>query len=114
MNSLSLGFLYVCGLSWLLCEVCVSASNGNWTPLWMFLIFFTLMFTILGCWPLSGKAIDAVGPIFAALMGVGIILYGFGGFGASVVGGVIRVLGGAVLILFGFLGYSLRNTEESH
>ena len=72
------------------------------------------MFTILGCWPLSGKAIDAVGPVFAAIMGVWIMIYGFGGFGASVLGGIIRVLGGATLIVFGLIGYTMRSTEESH
>ena len=52
MNSLSLGFLYVVGVTWLLCEVCVTASGGNWTPLWLYLVGFTVMFAVLGCLPL--------------------------------------------------------------
>ncbi|MDF1860286.1 MAG: hypothetical protein P1U87_08725 [Verrucomicrobiales bacterium] len=114
MNSLSLGFFYVCGLSWLLCEVCVSASNGNWTPLWLFLVFFTLMFAILGCLPLSAKAIEIAGPVFAILMGLGILAYGFSTMGATALGGVLRLLGGLALVAFGFLGYSQRKTEEAH
>ncbi|MCG8601322.1 MAG: hypothetical protein MI807_14360 [Verrucomicrobiales bacterium] len=114
MNSLTLGFIYVCGLSWLLCEVCVSASNGNWTPLWLFLIFFTLMFIIMGCWPMSHKAINVAGPIFTAIMGVWILMYGFGSFGATVLGGMIRVLGGAALLVFGFIGYTVGSTEKTH
>lgn len=114
MHSLSLGFLYICGMSWLLCETCVSASNGNWTPLILFVVFFTAMFAVLGCIRLSPKAIDAAGPIFTALMGVGILVYGVGAFGDSVIGGLIRLVGGAVLIVFGLIGYGYRNASESH
>lgn len=114
MNSLSLGFLYVVGVTWLLCEVCVSASGGNWTPLWFYLIGFTVMFAVLGCLPLSNKAIEIAGPIFAIIIGVGILAYGFGAFGSSFIGGAIRSVGGLALIALGVIGFSYRKSEEAH
>ena len=74
MNSLSLGFVYACGLSWLLCEVCVSASNGNWIPVILYTIGFTLMFAILGCLRISDKAVETAGPVFSVVIGLGIAL----------------------------------------
>lgn len=112
MNSLSLGFLYVTGLSWLLCETCISASNGNWLPLTAFLIFFTLMFAILGCLPISSKAVDAAGPIFAIIMGVWILGYGFAA-GSGVLSVGIRVVGGAVVAAFGLLAILAQKGEEA-
>lgn len=114
MNSLSLGFLYVVGVTWLLCEVCVSASGGNWTPLWFYLIGFTVMFAVLGCLPLSNKAIEIAGPIFSIIIGVGILAYGFGAFGSSFIGGAIRAVGGLALIALGVIGFSYRKSEEAH
>lgn len=114
MNSLSLGFLYVVGVTWLLCEVCVSASGGNWTPLWFYLIGFTIMFAVLGCLPLSTRAIEIAGPIFAILIGVGILAYGFGAFGSGFVSVAIRLIGGLALVALGVIGFSYRKTEEAH
>ncbi len=103
MNTLSNGFLFVCGLSWLLCEVCVSASGGSYLPLILYSIGFVVMFAILGCIPLPHSAIEKAGPVFAILIGAGILLYGFGSFGASFAGAFFRLLGGAVMIAFGVL-----------
>ena len=114
MNSLSLGFLYLFGLSWLLCEVCVSASGGNWTPLWLYLIGFTVMFAILGCLPLSTKAIETAGPIFALLIGGWILLYAFGSFDKGVAGVAFRLLLGVGMVVLGVLGYATRRSEEAH
>jgi hypothetical protein len=111
MNSLSLGFLYVIGVTWLLCEVCVSASGGNWTPLWLYLIGFIVMFAVLGCLPLSTKAVEIAGPIFAILIGVSILAYGFGAFGSGFMGGAIRSVGGLALVALGVIGFSYRKTE---
>lgn len=111
MNSLSLGFLYIIGVSWLLCEVCLSASAGNWTPLWLYIAGLIVMFSILGCLPLSTKAIETAGPIFAILMGVGIIAYGLGAFGSGFLGGAIRSVGGLSLIALGVIGFSYRKSE---
>ncbi len=114
MNSLSLGFFYICGLSWLLCETCVSASNGNWTPLILFLVLFVLMFAILGCLPISAKAVDTAGPVFAVLIGAGIIAYGVTSFDAGFFGAAIRILGGGVVAAFGVLGILSKSGQESH
>ena len=111
MNSLSLGFLYLIGLSWLLCEVCVGASGGNWTPLWLYLIGFVVMFAILGCLPLSTKAINTAGPIFAILIGVSLILYGVDAFNSGITGAVLRCLGGIAMIALGVLGFVARKSE---
>lgn len=114
MNSLSLGFLYVVGVTWLLCEVCVTASGGNWTPLWLYLVGFTVMFAVLGCLPLSTRAIEIAGPIFAILIGVGILAYGVGAFGNSFTGGAIRSVGGLALVALGVIGFSYRKPEGAH
>ena len=113
MNSLTLGFLYVCGFSWLFCEVCVSASNGAWTPLILFVIFFTVMFSVLGCIRLSDKAVNIAGPIFSILIGLGIAAYGVNAFDASVVGAVLRLLGGSMVIALGAMAILLRRSEEA-
>lgn len=114
MNSLSLGFLYATGLSWLLCEVCVSASNGNWMPLILFTIGFTLMFAILGCIKISDKAVEKAGPVFSVIIGVGIALYGVGSFEASLIGSALRLIGGAFMIALGVVGYAVTAKSEAH
>ena len=115
MNSLTLGFLYVCGFSWLLCEVCVSASNGFWIPIGLFVVFFTVMFSVLGCIKLSDKAVNASGPIFAILIGASIAAYGFASFGASAVGAILRLVGGAMMIGLGAMAILLKQSKsEAH
>jgi hypothetical protein len=114
MNRLSLGFLYVIGVTWLLCEVCVTASSGNWTPLWLYLAGFTVMFAVLGCLPLSTKAIEIAGPIFSILIGAGILAYGLEAFGGSFIGGAVRTVGGLSLVALGVIGFSYRKSEEAH
>lgn len=114
MNSLSLGFFYVCGLSWLLCEVCVSASNGNWIPVILYTIGFTLMFAILGCLRISDKAVETAGPVFSVVIGLGIALYGVGSFDATILGSVLRLAGGAAMIALGVVGYSVTSRQEAH
>lgn len=107
MNSLSHGFLFLSGLTWLLCEVCFDAGAGYWTPVWLFLLGFTVMFAVMGCLPLSEKTINLAGPIFTILIGAGIVLYGFAAFKAGFLGAALRLLGGGVLILlavFSLLG----------
>ncbi|MEM9016228.1 MAG: hypothetical protein AAGC68_04390 [Verrucomicrobiota bacterium] len=113
MNSLSLGFLYVCGLSWLLCEVCVAASDGNSMPLLLFVIGFTVMFAILGCLKISDRAVELAGPVFAILIGLSIALFGFGSIGESVIGGVIRIAGGAGMIVFGVISMGFAKKEST-
>lgn len=111
MNSLSLGFLYLIGVAWLLCEVCVSASGGNWTPLWLYLIGFIVMFAILGCLPLKTRTVEIAGPIFSIIIGVSILAYGFGAFESGFMGGAIRVVGGLALVALGVIGFSYRKSE---
>ena len=114
MNSLSLGFVYATGLSWLLCEVCVSASNGNWLPLILYTVGFTIMFSVLGCVKISDKAVEASGPVFSVIIGVGLALYGMGSFDASLVGSLLRLIGGAFMILLGVFGYLVTSKRAAH
>lgn len=114
MNSLSLGFVYITGLSVLLVESGISASNGNWTPLILFCVFFTVMFSVLGCLKISTKAVEVAGPIFAALIGVGVLIYAIAAFPSSFIGGLIRLVVAAALIVLGLIGYTQRKAEESH
>ncbi|MEM9280606.1 MAG: hypothetical protein AAGA96_02160 [Verrucomicrobiota bacterium] len=114
MNSLTLGFLYVCGFSWILCETCVSASNGNWIPLILFVIGFTLMFALLGCIPLSEKAVNITGPVFSILIGGSIAAYGLLAFvDGSLIGGLLRFAGAAMMVGLGAMGLFLTIKEES-
>lgn len=114
MNSLSLGFIYACGLSWLLCETCISASNGNWLPLILYVIGFTVMFAVLGCLKISDKAVETAGPVFSVIIGLGIALYGIGSFDASILGSLIRLAGGAAMIVLGVVGYSVTSKSGAH
>lgn len=106
MNSLTLGFVYISGFSWLLCETCVSASNGNWMPLILFTVFFILMFAILGCVRISDRAVETAGPVFSIIIGLGILMYAFGSFGDSAIGGLLRIVGAAFMIVLGVLAFS--------
>lgn len=74
MNSLSNGFFFLIGLSWLLCETCLMASDGNWTPLALYLAGFAVMFAVLGCWPLSDKAVNTAGAITAVILGASLLV----------------------------------------
>jgi len=114
MNTLSHGFLFLVGLTWLLCEVCVGAGAGYWTPVWLFLGGFVVMFAIMGCLPVSEKTINTAGPIFTILIGAGIAFYGFEAFGSGVLGGVLRLFGAAALILFGVINLMAREKASAH
>ena len=112
MNSLTYGFIYVTGLSWLLTEVCISASNGNWMPLILFTLFFIVMFAVLGCIRLSDRTIELSGPVFSIITGLGILMYAFASFGDSVVGGIIRIIGAAFMIVLGVLAFSFVKSDS--
>lgn len=114
MNSLSLGFIYATGLSWLLCEVCISASNGNWVPIILYSIGFTIMFAVLGCIKLSDKAVETAGPVFSVIIGLGIALYGVGSLDASLLGSLLRFGGAAAMIALGVVGYSVTAKSSAH
>lgn len=114
MNSLSHGFLFLVGLSWLLCEVCVGAGAGYWTPVWLFLLGFVVMFAIMGCLPVSEKTINTAGPIFTILIGSGIVFYGIEAFGYGVIGGLLRLVGGLTLVLLGVISFASREKAAAH
>ncbi|MDF1823858.1 MAG: hypothetical protein P1U68_04400 [Verrucomicrobiales bacterium] len=114
MNSLSLGFIYACGLSWLLCDVCISASNGNWIPIIAYSIGFVIMFAVLGCLKISDKAVEAAGPVFSVVIGLGIALYGVSSLDASLLGSLLRFAGAAAMIALGVIGYSVAAKSSAH
>ncbi len=113
MNTLSHGFYFLAGLSWLLGEVCISASGGFWTPLWLFLLGFTVMFTVMGCLPVSEKTINTAGPLFTILMGASIAIYGIAAFQGSPIGGLLRIAGAAGLVIMGVVNL-MASKKESH
>ncbi|MDF1753038.1 MAG: hypothetical protein P1U89_09710 [Verrucomicrobiales bacterium] len=93
MKSLTLGFFYVVGISWALVETCIIAANGNWTPLIIFLVGFTLMFSTLGCAKISDKSVERWGGIFAMILAIGLVFLTFhtamtGAVGLAVVKGL--------------------------
>ena len=100
MNSLATGFFYIVGLSWALTECGVQAGNGNWAPLIIFVIFFILMFALLGCLPISNKSIETLGTIFAVLLGIGLIALSIhtSRMGNAALGGVKFVFAALFLI----------------
>lgn len=116
MNSFSHGFIFLLGLCWLLCEVCVGASAGLWAPVWFYLVGLIVMFSVMGCWPMSEKGLDIAGAAFAVLIAVGIVSYGFQAFSeGALVGGIVRVIGAlfmAHLAVSGLVG-QLRVAEKS-
>ncbi len=114
MNSLSHGFLFLCGLAWLLGEVCVSAGAGFWAPVWLYLLGFTVMFAVMGCLPVSEKTINTAGPFFTILTGGAIVLYGFGAFDSSVLGALVRLLGGGALVFLGVASFLGREKQSAH
>jgi len=109
---MSHGFVYLSGLSWLLCEVCISASQGFWLPVILFLVGFIVMFAILGCLPLSDRTIDRMGPIFTAIIAAGILYYGVTTFSQSIVGAVLRILGALLVLGVAAGGYMTAQHDE--
>jgi len=114
MNTLSHGFLFLAGLSWLLGEVCVSAGAGFWTPVWLFLIGFTVMFAIMGCLPVSERTINLGGAISSLVIGGGIVLYGLGAFvDTGFFAGLIRLVGGGAMVVAGVVSLLQARGEKS-
>lgn len=123
MKTLSHGFLFLVGLSWLLAEVCIDAGAGFWTPLWFYLGGFIIMFSVMGCLPLSEKVINLAGPVFTLLLGASIAFYGVDAYqvglsqeGASflsLIGGHLRLLGGGILILLAVSSLLQREDETA-
>ncbi len=114
MNSLSHGFFFLVGLAWLLCEVCVGASAGYWTPVWLYLAGFVVMFALMGCLPLSEKSINTAGPIFTILIGAGIVYYGIEAIGSGFLGVALRLVGGVALLALGGLSLLGREKAAAH
>ncbi|MEM7699979.1 MAG: hypothetical protein AAF236_16410 [Verrucomicrobiota bacterium] len=121
MNSMSMGFVFVCGVSWLLCEACNFAGQGNWWPFWAYIAYFTLLFSIMGCIPLSDTAINLWGAIFSVGMGAALAVCAIHTAQVSVSDGLwrilnpgvsLRLIGAAVLVMMGILGFSI-NYQQS-
>ncbi len=114
MNTLSHGFLFLSGLTWLLCEVCLSASAGFWAPVWLFLLGFCVMFAVMGCLPLKDRAINTAGPVFTLLIGAGIAMYGVAAFEGGFLGGFLRLVGGLAMVAMGVQGLTSRERSSAH
>ena len=114
MNSLSHGFFFLAGLSWLLCEVCADAGAGFWTPLWLFLVGFVVMFAIMGCLPVSENTINTAGPVFTLIIAAGIAFYGVESFSGSILGAVLRLLGAVVIAVMGVISLLGREKAATH
>ena len=115
MNSLTLGFFYVVGLSWLFVETSLMAGNGSWGPFWLFLGGFAVMFSILGCLPLSDKTVNKFGSIFAVIVGIALLVISL--FGDA--GGLQNMLKSAlafVFVIFGIISFAKgdKAAGESH
>ena len=105
MNSLTLGFFYMLGLCWLMVETCLMAGNGSWGPFWIFLAGFAVMFSLLGCWPLSDKAVNKIGAVIAIIVGIALLTISLFGDGGGLLIALKAVIA-AVYIVFGFVSLS--------
>ena len=103
MNSLTLGFFYTVGLAWLMIEASLMAGTyGSWGPFWLFLGGFAVMFSLLGCLPLSDKAVNKVGSVFAIIVGILLLLISLTGDAGGLINGIKAALA-FVYVIFGFL-----------
>ncbi|MEO0417116.1 MAG: hypothetical protein AAF226_19445 [Verrucomicrobiota bacterium] len=103
MNSLKMGFFYVVGWSWALCETCVIASNGNWMPLILFTIYFVLTFSILGCMPISDAAVSRAGGFLALLLGIGLVAIALGTLKVSAGYGIMKLIFAIPFVIAGVI-----------
>ena len=105
MNSLSLGFFYVCGLAWCLTECCIRAMAGNSLPAVLFLVAFVLIFSIFGCLNVSGKAVKLIESVTAIALAVSLLLFSLqtGGFmgAVKIVLSLAFILGAVVSVMDG-------------
>lgn len=105
MNSLTLGFFYVCGMAWALAECCVQASDGNSLPLVIYLVAFLVVFSILGCLDLSEKTINMTGLVMAGVMGVVLLAFSFASWKSSgTIVGLPKVLAASAFLAGSFSG----------
>ena len=104
MNSLTLGFFYVVGLSWLFLETSLMAGNGSWGPFWLFILGFSVMFSLLGCLPLSDKAVNKIGSIFAIIVGLILLFISLFGDAGGLVNG-IKAAVAFVYVVFAFASF---------
>ncbi len=110
MNSLTLGFFYVVGLSWLMVETSLMAGDGSWGPFWLFLAGFAVMFSVLGCLPLSDKAVNKVGSVFAIIVGVALLVISLTG-DSGVLLNSLKAVFAAVYVIFGVITYGGANAD---
>ena len=117
MNSLTLGFLYVVGISWGLSETCVMAANGSWTPLVVFLVIFLLMFSVLGCAPVSDRAVEVWGGIFALALAALLVWMALATIATGATGlGIVKIVFAAAFVIGGLVSLlqSLGSKSSSH
>ena len=112
MNSLTLGFFYVTGLSWLLAETCLMAGNGSWGPFWLFFLGFAVVFAILGCWPVSDKAVNSFGALSAIVIGIALVLISFATFRGSFWIGSFKMIFALMFLVFSILSLLTGKKEK--
>lgn len=103
MNSLVLGFFFTAGMGWALCETCLIAGAGNWLPLILFLLFFIVAFSILGCLDMSDKAMNMFGSVSAVMLGAGLMVFALDSFSISKAVGALKILGALIFLVAGLL-----------
>lgn len=115
MNSLTLGFFYIVGLSWLMVETSLMAGDGSWGPFWLFLAGFAVMFSLLGCLPLSDSAVNKVGAVFAIIVGAALLLISLTG-DSGVLFNSLKSVFAAVYLIFGIItfGGAKGDTKTAH
>ena len=93
------------GLSWLMVETCLMAGNGSWGPFWIFLAGFSVMFALLGCWPLSDKAVNKIGAVIAVLVGVALVVVSVLGHNGVLLMAFKAIIA-VVYIVFGLIAFA--------
>lgn len=104
---MSNGFLYTLGFGWALIECCLMAVAGNSLPLMLFVVAFTVVFSVLGCLNLSDSATNAFGSATAAVLALVLVIFTVQTFVAGAIGlglfklffAVVFVAGAAVAFM---------------
>ena len=114
MNSLVLGFVYLAGMAWALCEVCLIAGTGNWLPLSLFLILFFVAFAIMGCLDVSDGFMNLFGSISAIILGFSLLFFAFPAFRIGPGVGFLKLMGALIFVVGGFITLLPKGGSGSH
>ncbi len=90
------------------------AGNGSWGPFWLFWAGFAVLFSTVGCWPMSDKAITTVGNVFLLIISVALLAISLASFSNGFAVGFLKLIGSILLLGFTFLSFVTAKREAAH